>query len=138
MMNLSLVARCCLLVLFPFAVGAAVKKAIGTINVVNLAPINGTWQSPVLAMIHDGSFEIYNLTEPASVEVERMAEDMNPWPMVEKFISSPGALWFGLVGDTPIPPFGGSTELDFEFEYEVGTAYYFSYMTMILPSNDAW
>lgn len=112
--------------------------ATGTITITNLAPFNGTWQSPVLAMIHDGSFDIYNMSEPASMQVERMAEDGNASPMIELFNSTQGALWFGLVGKSAIPPDGGIAELDFEFEYENGTSYYFSYITKILPSNDAW
>jgi hypothetical protein len=128
-----------MLALFPSAGGGAeMRVATGSIKVTNLAPPNGTWQSPALAMIHDGSFEMYNFSQPASMEVERMAEDGDASPMIALFNNSPGFLWFGLVGDEPIPPAGGFAELDFEFEFEVGTAYYFSYITMILPSNDAW
>ncbi len=48
-----------------------------------------------------------------------------------------GTIWDGVVGEAPLCP-GETATLDFEFEADEGMAYYFSYASMILPSNDAW
>jgi hypothetical protein len=109
----------------------------GSVTVVNEAPMNGTCVTPIWIGIHDGTFDTYNGDEPIPEPFEALAEDGNNVPVKEAFAAANGTIWDGVVGQEPLCP-GDNATLEFEFEAGKGTAYYFSYAAMILPSNDAW
>jgi len=63
-----------------------------TVTIENLAPSNGTFQTPHWVGFHDGQFDIYNsgspassLPEPGGVALERLAEDGNNDEMAAAF-----------------------------------------------------
>lgn len=107
------------------------------IVVTNMAPENGTRQTPVWIGLHDGTFDLYNRGEMVSPALERLAEDGTTAPLSEMFLMSPGAVWDGVVGDGPIQP-QTSAELEFRVMVKKGMPLYLSYATMVLPSNDAF
>lgn len=131
-------------------IGSGVAMAEPTrviVSIENLAPVNGTAQTPHWVGFHDGAtFDIYNGGTPAntlpiagSVAVERLAEDGNTAPIINDFatlmpegedgvLAGPnGAL---LPGETT----SGSFILDSTSPYHR----FFSYASMVLPSNDFW
>lgn len=110
-----------------------------TVEVTNLAPSGGTLQTPVWIGIHDGSFDLYDRNEPASPELERLAEDGTVAPLAGLFAES-GAGEDATVFGPTIPPLqpGESGSVTFLVEVERGRAEYFSYASMVIPSNDAF
>lgn len=107
-----------------------------TVEVTNLAPENGTSQTPVWVGVQDGSFDLYDRNEPISAELERLAEDGSVGPIVSAFAAS-GAGKDSIVGAAPIAP-GASASVTFVVDAERGQEQYFSYASMVLPSNDAF
>jgi hypothetical protein len=109
----------------------------GTIKVKNPAPELGTCQTPVWVAIHDGTFDTYDRDVAISAPMERLAEDGNNLPIIETFASAPGGLWDGVVGMAPLCP-GEEADLPFSVLVKSDESYYFSYASMVLPSNDAF
>ena len=68
------------------------------VTVSNPGPQDGTCQTPVWIGIHDGSFDIYNRNEPASPELERLAEDGNNMPLSDAFNKASGTVRDATVG----------------------------------------
>lgn len=110
-----------------------------TVEVTNLAPVGGTLQTPVWVGVHDGSFDVYDRNAPASPELERLAEDGTVGPLSGLFAAS-GAGEDGTVFGPDIPPIrpGESGTVTFVVEVERGQNEYFSYASMVIPSNDAF
>ena len=118
------------------------------VNVIieNLAPSEGTSQSPIWIGFHDGTFDTYSggllasdLPIPGSVAMERLAEDGNAGPLSSDFI----AFGRGTKQDTlasPNGPVGPGVKVMSSFLLDNPSPLdrYFSYASMILPSNDAF
>jgi len=109
----------------------------GYIEVVNKAPMYGTCQTPVWVGIHDGIFDTYDRDMPIREAFERLVEDGNNGPITEDFAMTEGTVWDGSIGSGPICS-GESAYIPFEFEMIPGKPLFFSYASMILPSNDAF
>lgn len=108
------------------------------VTVENLAPGGGTIQTPVWAAVHDGSFDLYDSGAPASPELERLAEDGNTGPISALFAASGAgtdATIFGPGG--PLFP-GDSASHLFTINRNDADDHYFSYASMVIPSNDAF
>ncbi|MCK5942912.1 MAG: spondin domain-containing protein, partial [Planctomycetes bacterium] len=112
----------------------------------NVAPQNGTFVTPFWLGFHDGSFDLYDggalassLPTPGSVAIERLAEDGNTGPLMADFAT----LGSGRVDATvpgpngPIAP-GDVAARTFLLDPNDVRDRYFSYASMILPSNDAF
>ena len=107
------------------------------VRIENLAPGRGTFQTPHWIGFHGGEFDIYNGGTPADFlpiendlrrSVERLAEDGNTGPLSETFAELvPGGLDRTLLGPTGGPL--DSTDPTHRF---------FSYASMVIPSNDFW
>ncbi len=106
-----------------------------TVTIENLAPVNGTWLTPVWVGFHDGSFDIYNSGEAASAELEAIAEDGNNVPLSDAFTGSAQGVVFGPNG--PIAP-GEVASFTIDLDPNDPMSSYFSYAAMVLPSNDAF
>ena len=116
---------------------ASAVRFSGYVEVINKAPKWGTSQTPVWVGIHDGLFDTYDRFEPLPNAMDALVEDGNNAPITEVFSKTPGAVWDGTVGSAPIGP-GESVYLPFEIDIEPGSPLFFSYASMILPSNDAF
>jgi len=115
-----------------------------TVTIENLAPTNGTFQTPHWVGFHDGLFDIYNsgtpasdLPEPGGVALERLAEDGNNDEMAAAFSRlQPLGQDTTIAGpDGPIGP-GQIATSSFIIESTDPAQRYFSYGSMVLPSND--
>ncbi len=113
------------------------------ITVENLAPANGgTFVTPVWVGVHDGSFDLYDRGAPNFREgLERIAEDGTTDTIAAEFMSeqpngSAGVV-LGLAGvPGPIDPIeSASLYLDVG---QTDLNRFFSFATMVIPSNDAF
>ena len=111
-----------------------------------MAPYNGTFQTPVWTGFHDGSFDIYDLGAAASslpsegsTALESIAEDGNAAPLVDDFSTLvPDGVQGVIFSNGPIPPYAPSQIASYLFEVDPAVNKYFSYASMVIPSNDAF
>ena len=110
-----------------------------SVKIENLAPENGNFLTPVWVAFHNGDFDILDLNSPATPGLERLAEDGNTSVIAQEFLSSGfGILEATLPGPTgPIAP-GDIFENEFIVDSEDDAFRYFSYASMVIPSNDAF
>ena len=114
------------------------------VTVENSAPSRGAFQTPFWIGAHDGSFNIYNrgdiLGENGTVAapaVERLAEDGATGPISDAFATSNyGSPQATVVG--PSGPFAPGDRASFTLNVDPQTDRYFSYASMVIPSNDAF
>ena len=103
----------------------------------NISPVNGTSLTPFWVGFHDGNFDSYDPGDPVTPGLERLAEDGNTEVISEEFLDSGFGLVDGTVGGGPIAP--ETMVMDtFTLDRNDQTSRYFSYASMILPSNDAF
>ncbi|WP_169975900.1 spondin domain-containing protein [Tautonia rosea] len=115
------------------------------VKVTNLAPNGGTSLTPVWFGFHDGGFDLYDRDLPASGAIERIAEDGDVGPLNTLFESSgngdvQGTIFGagagpGFPGAPVIAP-GGMAHVDLMIDPMAASSRYFSYASMIVPSND--
>lgn len=133
-------------VLAALAVSASAQGYRVNVLLSNVAPRNGSYQTPVWIGFHDGSFDTYDagalassLPIPGSSALERLAEDGNTGPLAADF----SALGAGRVDATvagpngPLAP-GDVTSRAFLLDPSDPRDRYFSYASMVIPSNDAF
>ena len=100
------------------------------------APVNGTFLTPVWVGFHNGAFDLYNPGAPISAALERIAEDGDTGALTALAGSGAGSVQ-GTLGAAPIAP-GASVTFTFELDAANPNNRYFSYASMIIPSNDAF
>ena len=114
------------------------------VSVENLAPARGTFQTPFWVGFHDGSFDTYNGATPAnarplpgSIAMESICEDGSTDAISSDFATiAPGGVDATLTGPSgPIAP-GETAVGSFLLESTALGNRYFSYASMIIPSND--
>lgn len=114
------------------------------VSIENLAPTAGTFQTPFWVGFHNGGFDSYDGGLPASAllpnnALERIAEDGDTGPISAEFL----ALGAGTVDATlpgpngPIAP-GDIAGGSFLLSSTDAQDRYFSYVSMLIPSNDAF
>ena len=130
--------RTCPLIRSTFLLWALLPvSSFGTkIKITNIAPEFGVCITPVWFGIHDGTFDTYNGGDPLAPEFVPLVEDGMSSQVSELFTGSSGAVVDGLVGSAPLCP-GDTATVDVDVPSS-GETLYFSYATMIVPSNDAW
>ncbi len=116
---------------------AAEASTLVQVTIENLTPEGGLALSPVWVGFHDGSFDILNIGDPADFvlgtdAVERVAEDGDTSQITEDFAGAGFDVQATLPG--AIAP-GGVNSQTFEVD---SSLQYFSFISMILPSNDAF
>lgn len=111
------------------------------VTVENLSASGGLFLTPVWIGFHDGTFDLYDQGAAVSAGVERLAEDGNFGVLSTEFQSAQptgvDGVVFGPAG------FAGAPVLDpgevASADITVGSANrYFSYASMVIPSNDAF
>ncbi len=137
------------------AVAATTASALEVrVTIENIAPTGGTVLTPVWVGFHDGSFDSYDGGLTAQEGLERIAEDGNTADLSTDFLAGRTYVQGGVSGvfdnaqdgservdatlatasPGPLTP-GQSVSQNFTIEAN-GTNRYFSYATMVLPSND--
>lgn len=130
-------------IFFGVAVSTVAAAVPVTITVENLSPEDGLFMTPFWVGLHDGSFDVYDRDQPATQALERLAEDGNTDPISTLFKAVTGDR--GIDGTILSPGgFSGAPVLDpgesasIRFEVDALLQRYFSYASMIIPSNDAF
>ena len=127
------------LILTLLCLSTQARAEILDVTIENLAPINGNFLTPVWVALHDGSFDIYDQGVAASAALEAIAEDGNTAPISAAFTASgAGTVQGTIVGPSgPIAP-GDVATMRFQVDPSSPSSRYFSFATMIIPSNDAF
>jgi len=107
------------------------------VTVENLAPVSGNLLTPVWVGFHDGSFDLYDIGTSATPGLERLAEDGNTTPLSGEFLGSGAGLVDGTLPGGPLAPGDTATQV-FNLDGNLSTSRYFSYASMVIPSNDAF
>jgi len=118
------------------------------VTIENLAPNAGTFQTPHWVGFHGGKFDIYDGGTPADNDpvsgdplrsVERLAEDGNTGPLSETFAQLvPSGVDATIPGPNGALAPGEITRAVLTLESHNPAQRYFSYASMVLPSNDFW
>jgi hypothetical protein len=133
-----LLLTACLIAIAVVPLGAAMIPVRVTVR--NLGPAGGAFITPVWAGFHDGSFDIYDAGSPAATALERLAEDGDTVPIASAFSASGAGTVEGTIFGAGIPQIGPgeSTSMVFLLDSISATSRYFSYASMVIPSNDAF
>lgn len=118
---------------------SAASAATLRITVENLAPTNGGLLTPVWAGFHDGTFDLYDrdVSLDGFPGMEALVEDGDTAPLSASFANlAPTGVDTTLVSDGP-PPLEPGELVSFELEVDPSNQY-FSYASMVIPSNDAF
>lgn len=116
----------------------AVSAASVQISVTNNQDADGVYLTPLLSILHDGSFDTFDAGSSASASLEALAEEGNPG-LVAADAALAGAttgIIFGPAG------FGGAPVLDpgetssIRLDVDPMTNRFFSFLSMVIPSND--
>jgi hypothetical protein len=111
------------------------------VSIKNSAMTDGTFLTPFWVAFHDGTFDTYDLGIPASVGLEHMAEDGDSSVLSSEFAAQGNGIDMvvinpeGFAGAPLFDP-GFSTQQVVNLDPAVNK--YFSYVSMLLPSNDAF
>ncbi|MCH6258507.1 spondin domain-containing protein [Puniceicoccaceae bacterium K14] len=129
----------------PLAVlaGVSVEASSIKITVENLSPDDGIWFTPVFLGFHDGSFDTFDAGSAASGSIEALAEGGDTSGLMGDIGSVSGAIGHTLVQDTTAmgPPgvlFNPGSSNSYTFDLDSTDNRYFSFASMLLPSNDAF
>ncbi len=112
------------------------------VSVENLSSTDGLYLTPVWVGFHNGAFDLYDYGSAASAGLERIAEDGDPSVLRSEFMAAAPAgsdgVIFGPAGfaGAPIIDPGEVTSAIFNVDGSVNK--YFSYASMVVPSNDAF
>jgi len=125
------------------AVAAAAPVAAVSVRVTieNLSPAGGTFLTPFWVGFHNGTFDLYNSGSPISPALERLAEDGTTGVVSSAFTGSgAGSMDATILSGGPIPPFapGAVSSMTFNLDPSSALNRYFSYASMVIPSNDAF
>jgi len=142
-MNARKCVRTMLTVLFAVVPLQAHARNI-TVTVENLSPAGGVYFTPVWVGFHDGSFDLFDPGGLVSEGVERFAEDGDGAVLRMDFAVMAGAA--GGMDDLITAPegFAGAPVFDpgdagsIQVEVDSQTNRYLSFMSMVIPSNDAF
>jgi HSP20 family molecular chaperone IbpA len=113
-----------------------------TVTIENLAPEAGIFLTPFWVGFHDGNFDIYDRRRPITTGLERLVEDGDTAAFSAEFLDSRNGILDGTIAgesgiDGPIDP-GETVTATFTIDSEANTSQFFSYASMVIPSNDAF
>lgn len=120
--------------LFPLSVHGEV-----TVTIENLSSANGGFLTPVWVGFHDGNFDIYDIGAPASPGLESLAEDGTTETLAAEFGQSGAGVMEGTIFGPggPLGP-GDVATMTFPLDEDSAPNLYFSFASMVIPSNDAF
>ncbi len=143
---MKLKSYCLTMLALTSATTAHAQNPAVVVTIENTAPYNGHFLTPVWVGFHDGIFDLWtngtpasSTPQPGSVSLERLAEDGNTGPLTAEFAELVSNGVDGTIrSNGTIPPIGPSQIVSRLFEVDPAENRYFSYASMIIPSNDAF
>ena len=118
----------------------AASAATLKVTIENLAPTNGGFLTPVWGGVHDGTFDLYDrdVSLDGFPGLESLVEDGDTAQLTDAFAAdSPDGVQATLVSDGP-PPLEPGELTSFILDVDPASNQYFSYASMVIPSNDAF
>lgn len=120
------------------------KNPAVIVSVENIAPADSAFLTPVWVGFHNGQFDSYDggrpadsLPIPGSDAFERLAEDGDTGPLTADFKTLvPHGTQGTISCGGPVLPLGPGQTAGQLFEVDPNEAQYFSYASMVLPSDD--
>lgn len=116
----------------------AASAASVSVSITNQQGADGVFLTPLLSIFHNGTYDTFDVGEAASTGVENIAEGGDAMQAIADaqgagattgVITSPG----GFAGAPVIDP-GETATL--QFDLDPSNDRYFSYLSMVIPSND--
>jgi hypothetical protein len=114
----------------------AAEAKVVEVSITNNQAAGGLYLTPLLSIFHDGTFDPFDVDSAASQAVEDLAEEGDGMGLLTEAgvpssgpILSPG----GFAGAPVIDP-GETATL--RFDVDEGSDRYFSFFSMVIPSND--
>lgn len=107
-----------------------------TVTVTNLQPSDGAVLTPVFWATQNGSYDMFTIGATASSSVERLAEDGATGDRITAALTS-GGVEEATATNGPLMP-GESRSVSFTVEADNPLTQYLSFMSMVIPSNDAF
>ncbi|MCI0534182.1 MAG: spondin domain-containing protein [Verrucomicrobiales bacterium] len=115
-----------------------ISRAVDVVAIVeSLALQNGTYLTPLWMGFHNGNFDLFNDGSPASPGLESVAEDGATTKLSEEFTASGAGSVQAVTSSGPIAP-GQRRVLSFSLDPIAPENRYFTYASMVIPSNDAF
>ena len=111
------------------------------VTVQNNQPADGFYFTPVWASFHDGSFDSFDVGGTASSSIEMVAEGGVLDGIIADFGASGAGqdnVIFGPAGFPGAPVFDPGEEASLLFNVDGSSERYFSFLSMVIPSNDAF
>ena len=112
------------------------------VNVKNLSQAGGLYNTPLWVGFHNGEFDSYSNGEPASAGLERLAEDGDASVLSSEFAAAAPAGFDAVItepsGFAGAPVFDPGSKAQAVYILDPASQHYFSYATMLIPSNDAF
>ena len=124
-------------VLLILSLSAVVAAEQVKVTVTTLVPEEGAFITPMWVGFHDGSFDVYDRGAAVSAGLESLVEDGATGPFSDEFGAAVAdGVQSTLVGpDGPLFP---GTTVSAIFDLDPSENSYFSYASMVIPSNDAF
>jgi len=144
-MKLNKIALSTMLALGSLGVAQAQNPSV-VVTLENMSPYNGSFLTPVWVGFHNGQFDTYDggtlassLPINGSDAMERLAEDGNVGPLSDDFSTLvPNGVQGTIRSNGTIPPLAPGQISSRLFEVDPANNKYFSYASMVIPSNDAF
>lgn len=114
----------------------AASAATLSITVSNTSP-NLTF-TPLWAAFHNGSFDSFDAGAAASAGVQRIAELGDPSLVRDELLAAQPDATSTVIGAGAIPPVQPGETATVQLEVDPFTQRFFSFLSMILPSNDTF
>ncbi|MGJ8640610.1 MAG: spondin domain-containing protein [Opitutaceae bacterium] len=110
------------------------------VSVINNAASDGVYFTPVWSAFHDGSFDLFDSGSAASAGLAELAETGSPATLNTEFGTAGGRLATSLASASGIGPglFDPGRSASFDITLDETNNRYFSFASMLLPSNDAF
>ena len=110
------------------------------ISLENLSSESGTFLTPTWVGIHNGRFDLFDPYRPASVGIERLAEDGNTDVLSQEFNYQAGIdrVIVGTEETEGVIDPGEIVEISIDLNTENDNHQYLSFASMLIPSNDTF
>ena len=111
-----------------------------TVKIENLAPENGIYLTPFWVGFHNGNFDTFDFNRPATPGIESIAEDGDASELSARFAQSGVGSLDSVItaGDDLVIAPGETAEATFTLDNEAASSRYFNFISMVIPSNDAF
>ncbi|MEM1250677.1 MAG: spondin domain-containing protein [Acidobacteriota bacterium] len=107
------------------------------VTITTVAPADGVFLTPLWVGFHDGGFDVYDRGAAISAGLERLVEDGNTGPFSDEFAAASATGVQSTLAGPGGPIFSGDSATGI-FDLDPAANRYFSYASMVIPSNDAF